>query len=139
MHSDHFLLPLILCNPGVVASDLFPEDHVEAQATLERWLLKPSKPIRTAVAQGLKRAGGCAVGLHLRGKRHQAAEAGRFHWRVDDVWPRVRDEVQKRKGGLFVAADGHLALLRNALESRAWEDGIPVLTSAQIKFHGVSP
>ena len=73
--------------------------------------LKPSKPIRTAVAQGLKRAGGCAVGLHLRGKRHQAAEAGRFHWRVDDVWPRLRDEVKKRKGGLFVAADGHLALL----------------------------
>ena len=90
------------------------------------------------MAQGLKRAGGCAVGLHLRGKRHQAAEAGRFHWRVDDVWPRLRDEVQKRKGGLFVAADGHLALLRNALESRAWEDGIAVLTSAQIKFHGVS-
>ena len=41
----------------------------------------------------------------------QAAEAGRFHWRVNDVWPRLRDEVQKRKGGLFVAADGHLALL----------------------------
>ena len=78
------------------------------------------------------------MGLHLRGKRHQAAEAGRFHWRVDDVWPRLRDEVKKRKGGLFVAADGHLALLRNALESRAWEDGIPVVTSAQIKFHGVS-
>ena len=75
------------------------------------------------------------MGLHLRGKRHQAAEAGRFHWRVDEVWPRLRDEVQKRKGGLFVAADGHLALLRNALESRAWEDGIAVLTSAQIKFH----
>ena len=51
------------------------------------------------------------MGLHLRGKRHQAAEAGRFHWRVDDVWPRLRDEVKKRKGGLFVAADGHLALL----------------------------
>ena len=51
MHSDHFLLPLIMCNPGVVASGLFPEDHVEAQATLERWLLKPSKPIRTAVAR----------------------------------------------------------------------------------------
>ena len=69
------------------------------------------------------------MGLHLRGKRHQAAEAGRFHWRVDDVWPRLRDEVKKRKGGLFVAADGHLALLRNALESRAWEDGIPVVTA----------
>ena len=78
------------------------------------------------------------MGLHLRGKRHQAAEAGRFHWRVDDVWPRLRDEVKKRKGGIFVAADGHLALLRNALESRAWEDGIPVVTSAQIEFHGVS-
>ena len=65
------------------------------------------------------------------GKRHQAAEAGRFHWRIDDVWPRLRDEVKKRKGGIFVAADGHLALLRNALESRAWEDGIPVMTSAQ--------
>ena len=36
MHSDHFLLPLILCNAGVVASGLFPTDHVEAQATLER-------------------------------------------------------------------------------------------------------
>ena len=69
------------------------------------------------------------MGLHLRGKRHQAAEAGRFHWRVDDVWPRLRDEVKKRKGGLFVAADGHLALLRNALESRAWEDGIAVVTA----------
>ena len=69
------------------------------------------------------------MGLHLRGKRHQAAEAGRFHWRIDDVWPRLRDEVKKRKGGLFVAADGHLALLRNALESRAWEDGIAVVTA----------
>lgn len=127
VHSDHFLLPLILCNPGVSSAGLFPADHIEAQATLERWLLKPSKPIRTAVAQALKRAGGCAVGLHLRGKRHKAAEAGHFHWRVDDVWPRLREEVKRRKGGLFVTADGHLALLRNGLESRAWEEGITVV------------
>ena len=99
-------------------SSLFP-DLPLVQARLEKYLLRPKDDILRMAKNAVRAAGGCAVGVHLR---HHEASTTRRH--DDDeavaVFGRIRDELyDASKGGLFVAADGHSAWLRDRLHDLA--------------------
>ena len=119
MHVDHTLMKLIVCDKSVRASGLFPPDAFLAQRMLEARLLRPSYKVKSAVRKALSKAGGCAVGVHLRnrnrffarrytsGRRALRRDRNRSESAVEPVWARIRPLVAKHAGrGVFVAADG---------------------------------
>ena len=105
---------------SVRASGLFPPDAFLAQRMLEARLLRPSYKVRSAVRKALTKAGGCAVGVHLRnrnrffarrytgpGRRVLRRDRNRSESAVEPVWARIKPLVAKHAGrGVFVAADG---------------------------------
>ena len=119
MHVDHTLMKLIVCDKSVRASGLFPPDAFLAQRMLEARLLRPSYKVKSAVRKALSKAGGCAVGVHLRnrnrffarrytsGRRALRRDRNRSESAVEPVWARIKPLVAKHAGrGVFVAADG---------------------------------
>ena len=112
-------MKLIVCDKSVRASGLFPPDAFLAQRMLEARLLRPSYKVRSAVRKALTKAGGCAVGVHLRnrnrffarrytsGRRALRRDRNRSESAVEPVWARIKPLVAKHAGrGVFVAADG---------------------------------
>mmetsp|Transcript_30609 Transcript_30609/g.94649 ORF Transcript_30609/g.94649 Transcript_30609/m.94649 type:complete len:329 (+) Transcript_30609:121-1107(+) len=100
MHSDHTMLKYVVCDNGVRKTGLFPPDFFAAQRQIEAFLLRPSKDVRERADTALKAAGGCAVGLHLRGKEDH-------HERVDIILDDLEPALAAAPGGLFVLGDGN--------------------------------
>ena len=102
--------------------------------------MRPSYKVKSAVRKALSKAGGCAVGVHLRnrnrffarrytsGRRALRRDRNRSESAVEPVWARIRPLVAKHAGrGVFVAADGTSAKYKRALEALARRDGVPVV------------
>ena len=106
MHVDHTLMKLIVCDKSVRASGLFPPDAFLAQRMLEARLLRPSYKVKSAVRKALSKAGGCAVGVHLRnrnrffarrytsGRRALRRDRNRSESAVEPVWARIKPLVE---------------------------------------------
>jgi len=121
MHSDHTLLKYIVCDKAVRKSGLFPPDFFAAQRQIEAFLLQPRGDVRDRAQAALKRAGGCAVGLHLRGPgagHHR--DAGVF---LDDLAP----ALAAAPGGLFVLGDGNNEQKKKDIVKQARRRGMNVV------------
>jgi len=131
----HRFLREVLCNERVAASGLFPPDQLAAQRALEAYLLAPTAGIAAAVARGLEKAGGCAVGLHLRlaglhgreGDDKTAKRPSDFRCTEADVWPRIRKALAGMDGGLAVAADGRSQGMKAQFVAAARRDSVAIV------------
>ena len=106
---------------AVRKSGLFPPDFFAAQRQIEAFLLQPRGDVRDRAQAALKRAGGCAVGLHLRGPgagHHR--DAGVF---LDDLAP----ALAAAPGGLFVLGDGNNEQKKKDIVKQARRRGMNVV------------
>ena len=118
VRTDHHYLLAVLCNERVNSTRLFPSDALQAQRTLERYLLRPVRRIRDAVRDALTRAGGCALGVHARSQKRSHGDETPF----TKLLPLLGD-----RGGLFVASDGHSAWLQQELYAAARARNVSVV------------
>ena len=122
MHSDHTLLKYVVCDHGVKKTGLFPPDFFSAQRQIEAFLLRPQKDVRHSVDAALERAGGCAVGLHLR-----SGHILGMNLPPDAFVDMLAPAVAAAPGGLFVLGDGHNYELKKHIISHARKRGIQVV------------
>ena len=122
MHSDHTLLKYVVCDHGVKKTGLFPPDFFSAQRQIEEFLLRPQNDVRHSANAALERAGGCAVGLHLR-----SGHILGMNLPPDAFVDMLAPAVAAAPGGLFVLGDGHNYELKKHIISHARKRGIQVV------------
>ena len=122
MHSDHTLLKYVVCDHGVKKTGLFPPDFFSAQRQIEEFLLRPQNDVRHSANAALERAGGCAVGLHLRGRKMSILNIP-----PEALVDMLAPAVAAAPGGLYVLGDGHNYELKKHIISHARKRGIQVV------------